>query len=124
MRINEVAKITGLSADTIRFYEKEGIVPSIDRDANGHRVFSANNVTWMTILYWLRKTGMPMDVMSRFALLVHDGDHTIPERLDILTAHSEFLARRREELDQCEALLAHKIGVYRGFEKRETVDDK
>jgi len=124
MRISEVVKITGLSADTIRFYEKEGIIPSIDRDASGHRSFSANNITWMTILYWLRKTGMSMDVMSRFALLVHDGDHTIPERLNILTAHSELLARRREELDQCDALLTHKISAYRDFKKGASENDK
>lgn len=123
MRINEAAKATGLSADTIRYYEKEGLLPPIARDASGHRCFSPDNVNWMTILYWLRKTGMSMDVMSRFAGLVHAGDHTIPERLTILHAHGELLAMRRKELNRCEDLLAYKIGVYCDFQKGTPSDD-
>lgn len=123
MRINEAAIKTGLSADTIRFYEKEGLLPPIARDASGHRSFSPDNINWMTVLYWLRKTGMPMDVMSRYAVLVHEGDHTIPERLTILRAHGALLAARRAELDQCDALLAYKIGAYTDVQKGSVSDD-
>ena len=117
MRINEAAETSGLSADTIRFYEKSGIVPPIQRDMNGQRRFSRNNVDWMTVLYWLRKTGMPMKVMSRYAFLVHAGDHTIPERKDILRQHGQRLSEQRAELDRCEALLAYKLAAYDDVEK-------
>ena len=122
MRINEASKATGLSADTIRFYEKEGIVPPIGRDQSGHRCFSRENIDWMIVLYWLRKTGMPMDVMSRYAALVHAGDHTIPERKAILREHGRLLAARRAELDRCDELLAYKLAAYEEVEKGRSDD--
>jgi DNA-binding transcriptional MerR regulator len=117
MRINEAAEATGLSADTIRFYEKQGIVPPIHRDQSGHRTFSRENIDWMIVLFWLRKTGMPMDVMSRYAALVHAGDDTIPERKVVLREHGKRLAARRSELDRCDELLAYKLAVYDAVEK-------
>ncbi len=117
MRITEAAKSTGLSADTIRYYEQEGIVPPIARDASGHRQFTKENVDWMIVLYWLRKTGMSMEVMSRYAALVHAGDHTIPERKQILWAHEKILADRAAEIARCKEILAYKIGAYEKAEE-------
>lgn len=124
MRINEASKASGLSPDTIRYYEKEGIVPAIHRDQSGHRVFSKQNIDWMIVLYWLRKTGMSMDVMAHYAELVHSGDHTIPERKKILRSHGELLAQRRAELDQCDDLLAYKLAAYDAVEKGADHEDE
>lgn len=123
MRINEASEASGLSADTIRYYEREGILPPIHRDQSGHRSFSQENVDWMIVLHWLRKTGMPMDVMSHYATLVHAGDHTIPERKSILREHGELLAARRAELDQCDELLAYKLAAYDEVEKGRSDED-
>jgi MerR family transcriptional regulator, aldehyde-responsive regulator len=123
MRINEAAEASGLSADTIRYYEKTGILPPIQRDMNGQRRFTQNSVDWMTVLYWLRRTGMPMKVMSRYAHLVHAGDHTIPERKDILRAHAGHLSEQRAELDRCDALLAYKLAAYDEVEKGYSDED-
>lgn len=112
MRIQEASKVSGLGPDTIRYYEKEGLLPPIDRDESGHRKFSAANVEWLGILYWLRKTGMPMKDMSLYAEMVHAGDQTIPERIVILTKHQKRLHARREELDRCEDLLSLKLSTY------------
>ncbi len=109
MRIANAASRSGLSIDTIRYYEKSGILPEIRRGSDGQRRFSANNMEWLTLLYWLRETGMPMKTMYRFATLVHAGDHTISERKEILLAHSEHLKKRWADLDRCEDLLAYKI---------------
>lgn len=117
MRINEASKATGLSPDTIRFCEKAGLLPPIHRDRSGHRWFSRDNIDWMIVLYWLRKTGMPMKVMSRYAALVHAGDHTIPERKSILGEHGKLLAARRSDLDRCDDLLAYKLAAYEEVEK-------
>jgi len=117
MRINEASKASGLSADTIRYYESEGLLPPIHRDQSGHRCFDQESIDWMIVLYWLRKTGMPMDVVSRYAALVHAGDHTIPERKAILLKHGELLAVRRAELDHCDELLAYKLAAYEEVEK-------
>ena len=124
MRINEASKATGLSADTIRYYEKAGLLPPIRRDQSGHRWFSQDNVDWMIVLYWLRKTGMPMKVMFRYAALVHAGDHTIPERKSILSEHGKLLAARRSDLDRCDDLLAYKLAAYAEAEKGQRDDDE
>ena len=117
MRIAEASKSSGLSIDTIRYYDKSGLIPGLCRGNDGQRRFSAENVDWLTLLFWLRKTGMPMRTMRHFAKLYHDGDSTIAERKKVLLAHSRCLEERRAELDQCEEILAYKIAIYDRFEK-------
>ena len=112
MRIAEAASKSGLSIDTIRYYEKSGILPEIQRGPDGQRRFSSENVEWLSLLSSLRDTGMSTETMRRFAALYRAGDHTIPERKEILVAHSELLKKRRAELDRCEKLLAYKISIY------------
>ena len=116
MRITEAAKSSGLSVDTIRYYEKSGLLPTIRRGPDGHRAFSGENIDWLTLLFWLRETGMPMKTMSRFAALYRDGDETIPERKEILLTHSDYLKKRRTDLDRCEDILSYKLAMYRTYE--------
>ncbi|MDW3225197.1 MAG: MerR family transcriptional regulator [Paracoccaceae bacterium] len=117
MRIAEAAAKSGLGIDTIRFYEKSGIVPPIDRGADGHRRFTPENLDWLTLLYWLRQTGMPLKTMRHFATLYRAGDQTISERKSVLLAHASHLAERRQELDQCDAVLARKLAIYKSHEE-------
>lgn len=119
MRIATAADRSGLSIDTIRYYEKSGILPPIHRGADGQRRFSTENIEWLTLLYWLRETGMPMKTMYRFATLYQEGEHTIPDRQEILLAHAEHLTKRRTDLDRCEDILAYKLAMYRKYEERE-----
>ncbi|MEP0519007.1 MAG: MerR family transcriptional regulator [Hyphomicrobiales bacterium] len=112
MRIAEAATLCGLSPDTIRYYEKSDMLPPIARGADGYRQYTQENVNWLTILYWLRQTGMSMKVMQRYAVLVHAGDQTVAERIEILEKHGIKLKERREELDRCEELLARKLNAY------------
>lgn len=123
MRIAEASSISGLSIDTIRYYEKTGMLPSVARGHDGHRRFTAENVDWLTVLYWLRATGMTMKVMHRYATLVHAGDHTIPERKKILRDHGDKLNRRRADLDRCAELLAYKLDAYETVERRNSADE-
>lgn len=117
MLISEVASLSGLKIDTIRYYEAEGLVPNVGRGPDGRRQFSRENVEWLTLLYWLRETGMPMRVMQEFAALYAQGDQTIPARKEILLAHSRLLAKRRDDLDRCEAILARKVEIYEEYLK-------
>lgn len=112
MRIAEAASKSGLSIDTIRYYEKFAMLPEIQRGPDGQRRFSAENVEWLSLLSSLRDTGMSIKTMRRFAALYRAGDHTIPERKEILMAHSERLKKRRADLDRCEKLLAYKLSIY------------
>ena len=112
MRISEASTACGLSPDTIRYYEKSGMIPAVGRTQNGHRHFTPEIIDWLTLLYWLRKTGMPMEKMKRFTELAQQGDNTIETRRKILADHSRELRSRRDELDRCEQVLAGKIGSY------------
>jgi DNA-binding transcriptional MerR regulator len=120
MRIAEAASSSGLSIDAIRYYEKFGIIPELSRGPDGQRRFSPENVDWLTLLYWLRQTGMPLKTMQRFGALYQDGDETIPERRAILLAHARTLQERRSDLDRCEEILAYKIRIYDGISEQET----
>jgi len=80
MRIAEAALRSGLSVDTIRYYEKSGIVPEIRRGSDRQRRFSEENIEWLTLLFWLHETGMPMKTMYRFASLYRVGDHFLASR--------------------------------------------
>jgi MerR family transcriptional regulator, aldehyde-responsive regulator len=115
MNIKQASEQSGLSVDTIRFYEKSGMLPKIGRDARGWRLFTPDNLNWLETLERLRATGMPLKSVRRFAVLVHTEKPSRAvreERLQILHTHAGQLKRRRAELDACEAYLTYKIGVY------------
>ena len=116
MRIEEVSNRSGLSQDTIRFYEKSGMLPSIHRDSRGWRQFSPDDLDWLTVLERLRATGMPLKAVRAFAASAQGPDaETAPEqgkRLELLQEHAQVLSERRAKLDECEAYLNHKISIY------------
>ncbi len=112
MKIAEAATACGLSAHTIRFYEKSGMLPEIERGQDGHRRFSPRLIEWLTLLYWLRETGMPLAKMQRFAALAKMGEQGVAERRQILEDHSATLRARRRAIEKCENVLAVKIASY------------
>jgi MerR family transcriptional regulator, aldehyde-responsive regulator len=119
MKIKEAAEQSGLSEDTIRFYEKSGMLPRTKRDKRGWRDFDPNALEWLKDLERLRSTGMPLKDVKRFAVLVHTKDANSPsaagERLAILETHAKRLGQRRVALDECETFLTRKISVYRNM---------
>lgn len=112
MKISEVAKRTGLSISTIRFYESSGLCPLIKRGSDGKRAFSAKDTDWLLLLASLRATGMSLSDMRAFAALYASGDETILQRKTALLAHRRSLADRQAELDRCRAILDRKLQRY------------
>ncbi|MEM9443291.1 MAG: MerR family transcriptional regulator [Pseudomonadota bacterium] len=112
MRISEAAAACGLTIGTIRYYEKSEMLPRIRRSADGRRVFSSTDIEWLTLLYWLRETGMPLKQMRRFTALAKAGSGTVPERRDILLQHAAELHHRQALLKKCQSVLAIKIASY------------
>ncbi|MEM9787688.1 MAG: MerR family transcriptional regulator [Pseudomonadota bacterium] len=112
MRIAEASEACGLSTHTIRFYEKSGMLPPIERGSDGHRRFTPHLIEWLTLLYWLRETGMSLAVMRRFASLSKTGDAGIAQRRQILLDHARALQAKRIALEKCESILAIKIASY------------
>ena len=112
MKLFDVSVACGLSAHTIRFYDKSGMLPGIERGADGHRRFTPRHVEWLTLLFWLRETGMSLKEMRRFTALAKEGDAGIAERRQILANHAETLKAKRKMLEKCETVLAIKIASY------------
>ncbi|GAA1461967.1 hypothetical protein GCM10009619_34420 [Williamsia maris] len=111
--IAEVSTITGLTPDTLRWYEREGMVPPIPRGGDRRRRYTDRYIGVITLLVRLRETGLPVADMRRFALLVEGGPDTHPERLAILLAHRARIAERRRLIDETSDALELKIGHYR-----------
>ena len=112
MRISVAGSACGLSIHTIRYYEKLGLLPMVERAPGGRRDFSAENVDWLRLLSSLRETGMPMEKMRHFARLYRRGDKTIAERRQVLVDHARHLENRRKALDRCAELVAFKLKRY------------
>ncbi|MFI2235114.1 MerR family transcriptional regulator [Streptomyces chrestomyceticus] len=110
--ISEVAECTGLSAHTLRWYERIGLMPHVDRTHTGQRRFSNRDLDWLDLVTKLRLTGMPVADMVRYAELVREGEHTFPERERLLTAHREDVRQRIAELQSTLQVLDYKIDVY------------
>ena len=109
----EVADRTGFSLDTLRYYEKIGLLEGIARSSGGQRVFSDDDVAWLGILRCLRETGMPIASMLRYAKLARDGDHTIAERLTLLEEHDRAVEERIAQLRDKQIHIRQKIDWYR-----------
>ncbi|MEU3018294.1 MULTISPECIES: MerR family transcriptional regulator [unclassified Nocardiopsis] len=108
----EIAERFGLTLDTLRYYEKEGLLRRVERAPSGHRRYRADDVELLHLVRCLRDTDMPISRLRGFAELVRDGDHTIPERLDVLVAHQRHLDARIAELRQRQDTIQHKIDYY------------
>ncbi|HET6636856.1 MAG TPA: MerR family transcriptional regulator [Streptomyces sp.] len=110
--ISEVAAVTGLSAHTLRWYERIGLMPHVDRSHTGQRRFTNRDLDWLELVGKLRLTGMPVAGMVRYAELVRAGAQTYPERRELLESTREDVLRRIAELQDTLAVLNHKIGIY------------
>jgi DNA-binding transcriptional MerR regulator len=112
--ISEVAAHTGLSAHTLRWYERIGLMPHVGRSGTGQRRFSNRDLEWLQLIRKLRATGMPVADMVRYAELVRAGEHTYGERHALLLATRENVLRHIAELQDTVELLDYKIDIYAG----------
>src|SRR6478609_7176669 len=96
--ISEVAALTGLTAHTLRWYERIGLMPHVDRSHTGQRRFTERDLGWLAFVGMLRLTGMPVADMVRYAELVREGDHTHAERRALLEDTRRDVLTRIAEL--------------------------
>lgn len=112
--IDEAAERMGLTKHTLRYYEREGLLPAITKSSNGHRRYTEDDLGWVRFLQLLRATGMPIREMKTFMTITWAGDHTIPERVKVLTRYRQALvARMAADRDHLERLNS-KIDYYAG----------
>lgn len=112
MKIGELAEQTGLSAHTIRYYERIGLLPAAPRNGARHRDFDASILTWIEFLGRLKTTGMPLRDMLRYARLRAEGASTSTERRALLSRHRAEVAARAAEIAVCLTVLDAKIAGY------------
>ncbi|MCC9704519.1 MerR family transcriptional regulator [Streptomyces sp. MNU76] len=110
--ISEVVDLTGLTAHTLRWYERIGLMPHIDRSHTGQRRYRNRDLDWLDLVGKLRLTGMPVADMVRYAELVREGDHTYTERFDLLKSTRDDVLSRIAELQDTLNVLDRKINFY------------
>ncbi|MFV0307901.1 MAG: MerR family transcriptional regulator [Desertimonas sp.] len=111
--IAEVVERTGCTHDTLRYYEKEGLIRP-DRDAGGRRRYTDQHVARVIFLQRMRSSAMPIAVLKEYVALLEQGQRTEPERLAIMQRHRQAVVAQRARLDEALAIIELKIDVYGG----------
>jgi DNA-binding transcriptional MerR regulator len=112
MKIAEVSTQQGISTDTLRYYERIGLIPPVNRSENGIRDYNELDIRRVEFVKCMRSAGLPVEVLIEYIGLVQLGDSTIEARKYILVEQREFLVARMEQMQQTLDILNHKIEVY------------
>ncbi len=111
MNIKSISKHTGLSAHTLRYYERIGLIVGVDRDSKGHRDYSEKDIIWIEFIKRLKATRMPLDEIRKFATLRRQGQHTIVERLKLLENHHRRVEAQMQNLLDNQQKIKEKIDL-------------
>lgn len=112
MKIAEVSEQFGLSADTLRYYERIGLLQPVNRNESGIRDYNEIDVKRVEFIKCMRSAGLPIEVLIEYVGLVQQGDGTVAARKEILQEQRDLLAARMAEMQKTLDLLDHKIEVY------------
>lgn len=121
LTIADAARITGVSAHTLRYYERAGLIDGVQRAGSGHRRYGDDDLMWIEVLQCLRATGMPIRGIRRYAELVRAGDGNETERLALLEDHRDAVRAQLAQVREHLAFIEHKINKYQ--EKLNEEDD-
>lgn len=113
--IAEVAEATGLTRDTLRWYEREGLIPRVDRGTDGRRRYDDAALRMIQLIVRLRRTGMPVAEIRRFLALYDEGAASHGRRMALLLEHRERVLAQLEQLHQDLGAIDDKIEHYRGL---------
>jgi DNA-binding transcriptional MerR regulator len=113
LTIAEAAAAAGLTAHTVRYYERAGLLPRVERNDSGHRRFNEEDVEWLVTFTRFRATGMPIRRIREYVELVREGEHTEGERLALLEEHRADVRKRLAEVRRNLELIDYKIKLYR-----------
>jgi len=112
MKIMEVSEQYGISSDTLRYYERIGLIPPVNRKESGIRDYNELDLRRVEFIKCMRSAGLPIEVLIEYVGLVQQGDKTIEARKEILIEQRELLAARMKEMQKTLDILDHKIEVY------------
>lgn len=112
MTIKEVSERFQVSQDTLRYYERVGIIPQVTRTAGGIRDYQEQDISWVQNAICMRAAGLPVEALIEYVKLFQEGDSTIPARLKLLSEQRESLLAQREKMDETLKTLDYKISRY------------
>jgi MerR family transcriptional regulator, aldehyde-responsive regulator len=112
MKIAEVSERYDISSDTLRYYERIGLIRPVNRNASGIRDYIEIDLRRVEFIKCMRSAGLSIEVLIEYVGLVQQGDQTIKARKEILKEQRELLAARMKEMQKTLELLDHKIEVY------------
>jgi DNA-binding transcriptional MerR regulator len=112
MKIAEVSEQYGLSTDTLRYYERVGLIPTVNRNGSGIRDYNELDLRRVEFIKCMRSAGLPVEVLIDYVALVQEGDKTIEARKEILVEQRKLLVERMNEMQKTLDILNHKIEVY------------
>ena len=110
--IQDVSKKTGLSAHTLRYYEKEGLISGVERTQGGFRQYTDEDLERLGLICCLKNTGMSIQEIARFVQLTRQGDHTLKERVELLREHRERVLARMEEMQKYLEKVTWKLNFF------------
>lgn len=111
--IQQVAKMTHIPATTLRYYDKEGLLPFLERRESGYRAFSDVDLAMLQVLQCLKATGMSISEMKQFSQWVQEGDSSLKERYDLFVRRKEAVEQQIAELQKSLEVINHKCDYYR-----------
>lgn len=112
MTIKDVSEKYGITQDTLRYYERVGMIPHVNRTSGGMRDYQEEDLRWVELAMCMRSAGLPVEVMIEYLRLFQAGDGTIPARLQLLTDQREALLEQRKQIDATLDRLNYKIARY------------
>lgn len=116
--IGELAARTGRSIYTIRWYEKQGLIPGVARDAGGRRVYADHHVAWLDLIDRLRRTGMSVAQLREYTSLTRQGKSALKEQRALLAAHGERVRETIADWTEALALIEAKVDFYGEWMKK------
>lgn len=111
--IGQVAKQVGLTTYTLRYYEKEGLLPEVKKNSSGIRIYGDDDLFWIEVIKCLKDTGMSMATIKHIVDLSLEGDVTIPQRKEILENHKKELEKQMKQLQYSMEKINKKIDWYK-----------
>ena len=112
MTIKEVSEKYEIFQDTLRHYERVGMIPPVTRTASGIRDYQESDLGWVELAKCMRSAGLPVEAMIEYVKLTQEGDATIPARLQLLKEQRESLLEQKEKINATLERLNYKIGRY------------
>lgn len=120
--VGEMAKLLGVPASTLRYYDKEGLLPFVERSPGGMRMFQEKDYEWLQIIECLKKTGMPLKDIRTYIHMAMQGDETIESRLELIYRQREAVRAQMAELQKTLDTLDFKCWYYETAQEAGTTD--